>query len=164
MSSDNLVGLMNDVWTRDDWVRLLREVELVEENLFKTDGSTLEEILQKEVRKGLADLLTGQNMSIYNIKNQLREIKVLLKGMKFMKIYTSVDPTLEMVKSMRAWVEKNVGAGIIFDIKVNPDLIGGIVLSWEGKYRDYSLRKKWGKIWDGDVYSWLEPLGISKYG
>jgi hypothetical protein len=38
------------------------------------------------------------------------------------------------------WFKNNIDPKLIFEIRIDPDLVGGCVLSYKGMYRDYSLR------------------------
>lgn len=41
-----------------------------------------------------------------------------------------------------SWFKKNISSTFLFEPSYNPDVIGGVALSWNGVYKDYSLREQ----------------------
>ena len=52
-------------------------------------------------------------------------------------------PTNDQIQiHLGEFIRKAFSKNLIFDTKFDPNLIAGCALSWQGIYRDYSLRKK----------------------
>jgi hypothetical protein len=164
MSSDNLKILLKTVFTREDWLRLRREIDRLEESLYKTGDGGYEMVLENKVRKELAEMLDDQKLSKDIINDQLREIREELGKVNAVKIILAVEPSRSLVKDIWAWVEKNVGEEIILEIKINPGIMGGLLISWNGRYADFSLRKKWEKDWVERGRERLKKWGMINYG
>lgn len=164
MSSDDLKTLMKTVFTRDDWLRLRREVDRLEESLYKTGDEGYETVLENDVRKEIAEILGGQNVSKDIVHDRLREIREFLGEVHAVKITLAVEPPRSLVKEIWNWVEKNAGEGIILEIKINPGILGGALIAWNGRYADFSLRERWEKDWKERGAERLIKLGIINYG
>jgi len=79
-------------------------------------------------RKGINDFLTGLKEQL----NKLQAIKITLA------FYPS-EATLDLIFS---WVLKNLGFGVILDIQEDKRLLGGAAINFNGRHKDFSLRKK----------------------
>lgn len=51
-------------------------------------------------------------------------------------------PSKSLVKKLALWFKKNFGSKVVLDIQVDPKILGGAILSFNGYYRDFSLKKK----------------------
>lgn len=54
----------------------------------------------------------------------------------------AVKPTKELAWKIRSWLEKNLGEKVDLDFIVEPNLIGGAIIEFRGRYGDYSVLKK----------------------
>jgi len=164
MSSDDLKTLLKTVFTRDDWLRLRREVDRLEESLYKTGDEGYETVLENDVRKELAEIITSQNISKDIVHDRLREIREALGGVHAVKITLAAEPPRSLVKEIWTWVGKHAGEEIILEIKINPGIIGGALIAWNGRYADFSLREKWEKDWAEKGAERLKKWEIITYG
>lgn len=71
----------------------------------------------------------------------LAKLEVELKKIRVLTVYVPFEMPDEEVRILGGWLRKNIDPGIIFETRIDPDLIGGTALSWKGIYKDYSLRQ-----------------------
>lgn len=94
--------------------------------------------------KALWELLGIKDVNTSN-KNKLTDfidgINDRLNTLEVVELVTAYYPTLEDLQSICDWFEINKQKKVILDIKVNQDIIGGIILKYQGKSTDLSLRK-----------------------
>jgi hypothetical protein len=57
-------------------------------------------------------------------------------------LYLPFETDDQVTSQIGQFIQKTYGKLILFDVKYDPALIAGCSISWQGIYRDYSLRKK----------------------
>ena len=62
-----------------------------------------------------------------------------------MRITLAIEPTEEMLEEMYNYITKHV-TGIYLVVSVNKALIGGMTIEFKGKFYDFSLKEKLGKM------------------
>lgn len=77
-----------------------------------------------------------------NLNQNLKELENNINSTKTIIIYLPFEiPDLELER-LGIWVKKNLGSQTIFELSFDPSLIGGCGLSYNGVFKDYSLRQK----------------------
>ena len=64
-----------------------------------------------------------------------------IRKMESLVIFTSFPLPKDQIPILGNFVRKTLPKIKFIDLKVDPTLIGGACISWQGEYRDYSLRK-----------------------
>lgn len=77
-----------------------------------------------------------------NIYPIFDEIDKSLDKMSALNIYLPFPQNDQIQAQIGQFIFKTFGKTILFDIKFDPNLIAGCALSWQGIYKDYSLRKR----------------------
>lgn len=80
-----------------------------------------------------------ENEDVYQILSQLEQ---QINNIPPLTIFIPFDMPEEEILRLGAWLRQNINPNIVFELKLNPDLIGGCALSLKGVYRDYSLKVK----------------------
>lgn len=57
-------------------------------------------------------------------------------------IYFAIPLPDEELAQVGRWLRSNIDKNLLFDAKINPELIGGCALVYKGIYKDYSLKNK----------------------
>lgn len=73
---------------------------------------------------------------------QFDEIEKSIEKTKIVKLYLPFDPPETEIEKLGAWFKTTLGAQTLFEINFDPSLIGGCALSFNGVYKDYSLKQK----------------------
>ncbi len=73
---------------------------------------------------------------------QIKELEAGIEKIKTVTLYTPFEIPQIDVERMGSWLKKTVGTSALFDLEFDPNLIGGCALSYNGIYKDYSLRKR----------------------
>lgn len=75
-------------------------------------------------------------------KRFLEELVAQLKKLTLAKVTLAFEPNDEFVAKLSSEITGIVGKKVIIDISVEPKIVGGLLLEYQGHYRDYSLRSK----------------------
>lgn len=132
MQNDQIYSKSLDlIQTRDDLNLLNKELELIEESSFevgKKDISTL-------IRRESSFLLGSTREDIEKLRQQLTKIE-------FMEITFSYQPNIKLINDISLFINNNINQKILIDIKVDPMIIGGAIISYGGRFFDGSLLHK----------------------
>lgn len=115
-----------------------KELDLLKESLYETKGETFDVVCNRLIRKRTADLVL--KLVLNNDKGEVIEnLKKELMKIKFVEVTLANDPTYELESNIWNWFNKNVNQNVAIDIKVDPQIIGGAVISFDGKFFDGSV-------------------------
>lgn len=91
-----------------------------------------------------------EDLEFKNIKNDISKTEAYLKSLNndlkkidTIKITIAIKPTTKLLEKLNYWVSKNTKKKTIFDITIEPKILGGAIISdKKGVYRDFSLQRK----------------------
>lgn len=148
---ENLEFLLKKIFTREDCISILEDLNLLQQIVFKSQAS-----LSKK-----AENLTNKNLYHFFLKlekegeiflepkNQfefLERLKDFIKNLPLLKLEVAFLPSQKTIEKISEWIKKEVGKKVILDIYFNPTIVGGAILEYGGKYFDFSLGKEIDKI------------------
>ena len=132
--------LLTKLRTKDDLDILRGELYLLENSLYQTTNK-YDNTIRNDISNWVSDILLQESKDIdiskyiKDLKNDLQEIPVLTASMNF-------EPSSSFVETVSTWIKGNVDERIVIDILLNTSTLGGVQLSYRGKYLDLSLRKR----------------------
>lgn len=85
----------------------------------------------------------------------LETLKKLLKKFKIIKLILAFDPTLKTIENIHNYVKDTIGTGYILDIEVAKEILGGAIVMFNGKYKDFTLKKSIEASFDAKKYEGL---------
>lgn len=139
---------LRDIKTKEQLEEFSSEIDNILSSLFKVKNKNIEEILNRTVGQKTLEIikkLVQENKidsSDYNsLDKLLNGIKQDLKKIRILKMSLAIDPSFEIIDHLFDWVKKNLGEGIILDIDKNESILGGAVISFDGRYKDLSLKR-----------------------
>lgn len=83
-----------------------------------------------------------KNFTKLNIYQTLSKLEKDIKVLQTLTIYLSFEMPDEEKDKLGSYLRQNFKKDLIFEIKLDPNLIGGAAFSWKGIYKDYSLRSR----------------------
>ena len=126
--------------TKDDLDILKGELESLEGAIYQSKDK-YNEIIRSDIRSWVSEIVhkesAGKDVTKYikELKNEIETVPVLSACIGF-------EPSSSFIESVSGWLKKNVDDKLVVDIVLNTMLLGGVQLSYAGKYLDLSLRKK----------------------
>jgi F0F1-type ATP synthase delta subunit len=147
--------LSERIITEEDLVFVLEQLDLIKEMVFKKPQVSLSEKLKDKIDDGLRKeieklekekiipSLPEEQVSFFeNFKNFLYQIPKA-------RLEIAFEPSEEFIKKIEQWFKENLGKKIILDFTLNPKMVGGLKIEFQGKWKDYSLEKEIEKIYGG---------------
>lgn len=152
MDSKNIktfeMDIYSTVYTKRDLLLFYKEVDQLVDSIFKTDtdfSKSSSSILGKDKKQNVEEYLRANNIDFKNpvaIKETLLKIKKLGEAFPVVSLTLAFEPTEKILKDISFWFIKRLNTKVILDIDYERAFIGGALISYGGRYKDYSLREK----------------------
>lgn len=143
--------------TTDDVVTLDDEIGLLLQSLYHVEIYNFEEVLQKFVRIRIADeirkLLQAHSLiEKDDIKDLLSDAYKTICALPMLRVILAIEPSESIISNISFWARNNLQTGILLDLTLDRNLIGGAQMVYEGRIYDFSIRKKLREIFaKGDL-------------
>jgi F0F1-type ATP synthase delta subunit len=127
-------------------------LDVLKATLFEKKN-VFEKTLENKVQSPYKELIKArmdQHSITYSEPARLKEfIDNLIsevKNLKVMNLTLAFKPEDTTFTKINSWIEKNLKTEFVYEIKIDPAIIGGAIISARGRYIDQSLRRKIKKI------------------
>lgn len=135
--------ILDKVRTKQEAVYLKGEIDLLLKAIYQSKETNFQEVLDKNVRSWVSELLRkGIEKSAINNEPYLKGLKRELSDLKSLNLTIAFEPTEKNLHRLHNWVLDNLGKGIVLEIIVNANILGGSIISYQGKFFDSSVRNK----------------------
>lgn len=139
--------LLSTMVTSTDAKGFIESIDQAIASIFSTK-STFEEMFaelfphtQKLV---LLDLVTEAGLTRENatgLQKLFEGIRDTVSAVPVMEMTVAVEPSERSLYRIKEWIDSHSTTKVFLDIKVNPRIIGGVRIAYNGKYHDYSVKK-----------------------
>lgn len=165
-------GLIELTRTTEEIVKFEEEIDLILQNVYRVDKQVIEEALEKHVRVRVAmeirklfaqeissnvehsNLDTSSKMiastsdvAMTHIKKE--DIKAILSSayrticaLPILQMTLAFEPSEAVIGNISRWARQTLAPGILLDLSLDRSILGGAIIIYQGKFFDYSLRKK----------------------
>jgi F0F1-type ATP synthase delta subunit len=96
--------------------------------------------LEEDGKKLFVDGVVSPEL-IKHQKDYLKKLEAELEKIKIVRLTLAFDPTEEFLDKITDWIQKNVGQGYVLEVNIEPAIIAGARIEFEGKFFDFSLQK-----------------------
>ena len=165
--SEDSFAMMKDVLIYFDLITSLKtvgevndfssEIDTLMSALFKSRNSSLEKafgLISEGTAKKITEIFSKNNFGMDDkelIKDFLDTLGSLIKKFKVIKLVLAFDPTRKTIENIHDFVSENIGVGYILDIEVLESVLGGAAVIFNGKYKDYTLRKSLEEVFTNKI-------------
>jgi len=122
--------ILKKIRTREEAWELLGQLDALETGLYSARAAVK-----------IPVLLQGVYETRENKKAFLEELKNQLLNLAVVSLTVALKPDESFLEKLSGWVKVNIGERAVLEIEVDAAILGGALVSYNGKYRDYSLRK-----------------------
>lgn len=148
MEQQFLSEILKDTFTLDSFKKRFLVLKLIlQKKIYNSEESkesedspdkSKDEEWAESFDKKLLNQVTNENFkSITEYVNQY------IEGASLLSIYFVFIPDGAQIKEIGEWLRKNLNnPNLIFDVKVDPGLIGGCAIAYKGVFKDYSLKAR----------------------
>ena len=140
--------LTKKIITKEDLILFLEEINLLEQVFFKNIEAPLWERAKGKVRKEFRDelqklekggIISGspeQQFSFFD------ELKKELQKIPQAKLEIAFEPSEDFLLRIKRWFKEENHQEVILDVTINPRVVGGVIIEYQGRYCNFSLAKK----------------------
>lgn len=140
--------LFDSIYTTSELQLFYKEIDQLVSILFK-ESQPIEEIMQKllspEKKESLLDYLEKSNIDMKNpvmIQEELLKIKKLGNNLPVVHLTLAFEPTTLILKNINLWFLRRLQKKVLLDIVLERIVLGGAFISYDGLYKDYTLKTK----------------------
>lgn len=129
----------------------------ISENIYETDFN-LEKVLREQIGSAKADkfvsLLRENGVSLQSnnaVNSFISKIQETITSLLVAEITFAIEPTDEILKSVADWFLLNIKKQILIEPTTDSQIIAGIIVSYQGKHVDASLKSLFQKACDNTL-------------
>jgi len=144
--------LAKKIKTKEELIFYLEELSRAQQAVFKQGGVLLSEKLKGKISEELKNFferMEKKGMLSKNPEQQysfLEKIKKYLLSLSEVKLEIAFSPSNDFLKEISLWFKEELGQKVILDLTVNPKIVGGAIIEYQGNWRDYSLAREIDKL------------------
>lgn len=131
---------IDKIITKEDLIFFLQEINSLEKFVFEKEKNfffkKLEEVFGKEFKDFFLSQPLEEQLFLF------KKIKEEFQNLPQLKLEIAFQPDRGFILRLKKWLDEEVGQGIILDIFFDPDVVGGAIVEYQGKYFDFSLGKE----------------------
>ncbi len=147
--------LFSKLKTLEDLEILKGEIDRLENALYQTNVN-YNDILKNDIRDWVSEVITRESKEV-GFEKYLEKIKKDLISIPVLSASVSFEPSTSFIEKLSLWLKSNISSDVVVDLLLNTQIIGGIQMSFKGKYLDLSLRKKISKELENITLSVSQP-------
>ena len=72
-------------------------------------------------------------------RDYLEEFKRLFLSKPSVSLTFAFNPDTKFILTLKKWFEENMGVEILLDLKVDPNIVAGLILVCNNHYKDFSV-------------------------
>lgn len=148
---DQVIDLSSFFKTKSQASEFSARLGLILQNIYQP-GFNLEKVLSSQFNLNMKDkfitLLRDCAVNINSIgelKLFLEKIRDRISAMPVISLTLAFEPTEQTTQVLSDWFLLNKKQ-VLLDIKVDPSIIGGAIIAFQGKYKDFSIKPQFEQI------------------
>lgn len=146
--------LLSKIRTTAERDQVNSELDLLITNLYEHGGSSLDSVLRTQIRSWVAEIIRKgmpEGNDIEKAESYLKSLKDSLTKLKVLNLTIAFEPTDSSIDKFSDFVNKNRSNAsgpdgsqarrVILDFEIDPKIYGGAEITYDGNYRDFSLKR-----------------------
>jgi F0F1-type ATP synthase delta subunit len=127
---------------------LVSEIDALMSNFFESEEVSMRKALDsisEESKFKIMQIFTKNNLNPNDrdiVVKFFKTLKELIKRLKVVKLILAFEPTGKTIANIHNFVKETLGIGYILEIEVSKEVLAGAVVIFNGKYVDFSLKKR----------------------
>lgn len=147
MKKDAVRVITDLIVTKADLNEFIFQLEEANGHLYNTKDSPEKAIgnavshEKKEAIVAYAEAAGRGTSNPADMQTVLQEVKEILLALPVIEFKIAFDPAEQFVFRLAEWAHQNIAPDAVLELKIDRNLIGGVQISYKGKYHDYSVIK-----------------------
>lgn len=143
MIEDRTKFFLEEIYLNSEIDSLILDLEKIID-LEYTTGENISDFLEKNIsyktRDKILKTFEVNGNTIGEIEKLVAELKDIRNSNLRAEFTLAVQPSYELIKELSKWLEKTVGQKVLMDIKFDRNLYAGVIIGFNGQYRNFTLR------------------------
>jgi len=149
MSTKNplAIEITNVIKTKADALHFIYKIDEVISDLFNLKIH-VEELLEKKLsytqKQFIVSVAKDNNIALndaVSFQKFLMKLKEYATSIPDVELSLSFDPSKEIIDSISDWFKTSIKMEVFLDITIDESIMGGVLIGFNGTYKDYSLKK-----------------------
>jgi len=135
---------LENIYTKEQLLTLVDQIKGLSSLIYKTSEGNLLDKIASSVSKDtflLFEKLSKENLLPQNT-NELRGffdlLAKFLEEVKSIRLTLAFEPKEDFLKKLQEWFQNTLKTKVVLDIITNESVIAGLLIEYNGKYKDYS--------------------------
>ena len=134
--------LLQNITTKRQVERLLEEIEIIRKGLFEVGEGAMESLLKNKVRAETAEIIRETfSKAGVDKKGYLDKVEELIIKMPSVRLILAFEPSEGAGERFYSKISEATGKQVLLDIVYESQIIGGAIIIFNGRHRDYSFKK-----------------------
>jgi len=140
----SLISFLDDIITYGDLAARIDEVSELNRLLYLNDGKSFTARIADKISPGLFKIISSleQAKQLPTTTSELEDFFLSLRSylgkVPHVTLTLAFDPPESLVRLIADWFGKNLAAKTVLEIRVREEIIAGMIIEYNGKYKDYS--------------------------
>lgn len=154
LNSNSLAFLL----TQEDVDFLHADIEKICHNLFLVNsskkGRSWRESIHPKNRAVLENVFSPQFFDQGSLEEKRKKLVLLqkeLRSLPLLRVTLAFDPSRAFLEEIANWARRSFDPAVVLSVETEPAILGGVVVSFAGRYLDNSLRRRlqeaWPQLW-----------------
>ncbi len=137
----------DNIITNQDILKTLDKIQALKELIFENPTIPLLKKIKEFKEENLISFTKNLTKSFFSKTKEeqvkiLEEIEQYLLSLPKIRLTFAFQPSYEFLQDLSQWLKEQTSQTVVLDVMVRPQIIGGLIIEYKGKYRDFSLIKK----------------------
>ncbi len=157
MQPNLTTNVFNSIYTVSELQLFYKEIDHIVSSLF-SDSSSISDILEKslspEKKEVIINYLENEHVDIKNpvlIQESLLKLKKEGDKIPVVNLTLAFEPTQSILKNMSLWFLRRIQKKVVLNITLERTVLGGAFISYDGKYKDYTIQTKLNKYFEKQI-------------
>jgi F0F1-type ATP synthase delta subunit len=131
--------LIESLRTKEDISTLESELNSIIDSFYKKEGD-IDEVLRTQVRYWVGEIILQETQKD-GLLDYSKKLLEMLRDIESVQLILAFEPTRVGVERIYEAIQPAISRKIVLDISCDPQIIGGVIISFNGLYKDYSFRR-----------------------
>jgi hypothetical protein len=124
------------------------EIDALMLKFFESEGVSMVKMLDsisEDSSLKIRQAFAKNNLDFSNrdaVSKFFKTLKEIIKKLKTIKIVLAFDPSTKTIENVHNFITDLLGIGYILEIEVFQEILAGAIVIFNGKYIDFSLKKR----------------------
>jgi F0F1-type ATP synthase delta subunit len=140
--------IISHIYSLEDRAYVLEKLSQLESGAFMV-GKPFEEQVHESFSLPIAESLlkaaSEANVSAGNgagVQKFLSDLQAQIKALPVITLRLAITPSSDLLRDSSRWFESVLGEKTLVSYVIDPALLGGAAIEWNGSYLDFSLKKQ----------------------